>query len=118
MTFTFHRCTLLEPGPVKTSITENAAVWGKSIDTSTADQKTQELFKRHIEIVGELITKALDASEIALAVKEIILGQITQFRYQTNADYVAREIASKLKDPACNETVELIANRFYGQDSD
>ena len=102
---------------MKTSVFENAAAWGKSIDTSIADQKTQELLKRTTKIVGESITRALDASEIALAVKEIILGQITQFRYLTNADFLAREIASKLIDPACNETVEFTTNRFYGQKS-
>ncbi|KAJ7388918.1 hypothetical protein OS493_035066, partial [Desmophyllum pertusum] len=35
-------CTILEPGPVETAVAQNSADWGKTIDHSTADQKTQK----------------------------------------------------------------------------
>ena len=37
------RCSLLEPGPMGTSIDENVEDWTKKYDKPTADQKTVEL---------------------------------------------------------------------------
>ena len=100
---------------MKTMISQNAVVWGESIDNSTADQKTQEMMKHGtFDKVEEWSSKALESSEIAAAVKEIILGGKSNFRCLTNVDFLAEEIASKLKDPASNEPIELMANRLYG----
>ena len=94
---------------------QNATVWGESIDNSTADQKTQDMMKHGtIGKVEEWVRKALESSEIAATVKEIILGEKKNFRCWTNDDFLAEEIASKLKDPASNEPIELMANRLYG----
>ncbi|XP_068676257.1 retinol dehydrogenase 8-like [Montipora foliosa] len=109
------RCTLLEPGPVKTSVAENSIAWGKSIDISTADQKTQDMLKLCSEHLGRWVATALEANDVALIVKEIILGQNTNFRCQTNVDFLAPEIAAKLKDPASNEPIDMLENRLYGK---
>ena len=112
---TYNRCTLLEPGPVKTSVAENSIAWGKSIDISTADQKTQDMLKLCSEHLGRWVATALEANDVALIVKEIILGQNTNFRCQTNVDFLAPEIAAKLKDPASNEPIDMLENRLYGK---
>jgi len=109
------RCTILEPGPVMTSIFEKSAAWSKSIDKSTADQKTQELLKVMGEKLKEAISTALKSSDVAAIVKEIILGKNTNFRCQTNVDFLAGEIASKLKDPASKEPIDLIEKRLFGE---
>ena len=111
-----HRCTILEPGPVATLIVQNLKVWGESIDDSTAGQKTQEFLKAYREMVDEVVPRGLEPSKIAAVVKEIILGKNTNFRCQTNYDFLAvSEIASKLKDPGSNEQIDLIEKRLYGE---
>ena len=102
-------------GPVKTSVGENSMAWGKPIDNSTVDQKTQEMLavgRRHL---GRWETTALESSDTATVVKEVILGQKTDFRVQTNKDFLMDEITAKLKDPACNEPIEKVTKRFYGE---
>ena len=104
---------------MKTLVFENAVAWsGKSIDNTTADRKTQELMKVQFERIQEVTKTKLESIEIAAAVKKIILGENTNFRCQTNVDFLAGEIASKLKDPASNEPIEMIAKRLYGERKD
>jgi len=113
------RCTILEPGPVtSTSIFQNSAAWSESIDKSTADQKTLELVEVTSEKIKEALRTSLEASEIAAVVKEIILGKNSNFRCQTNVDFLAGEIASKLKDPASNEPIDLVEKRLFGDRKD
>ena len=57
--------------------------------------------------------KALKSSDIAAIVKQIILGQNTNFRCQTNVDFLDEEVAAKLKDTASNESIELMRKRFF-----
>ena len=112
----FHRCTILEPGPVtSTSAFQNSAAWSESIDKLTADQKTQELMEVTSEKILEAFRTARESSEIAAIVKEIILGKNSNFRCQTNVDFLAGEIASKLKDPASNEPIDLVEKRLFGE---
>ena len=102
-----------------TSIFQNSAAWSESIDKSTADQKTQELVEVTSEKIKEALrTQSLEASEIAAVVKEIILGKNSNFRCQTNVDFLAGEIASKLKDPASNEPIDLVEKRLFGDQKD
>lgn len=103
----------MEMGPVKTSIGENAMAWGKAIDNSTADQKTQEMLTVGGGHLACWETTALESSDIAAVVKEVILGQNTDFRVQTNKDFLMDEIAAKIKDPACNEPLEKITKWLY-----
>ena len=99
-----------------TPIVQNLKVWGESIDDSTADQKTQEFLKAYREMVDQVVPRGLEPSKIAAVVKEIILGKNTNFRCQTNDDFLAVSvIASKLKDPGSNEQIDLIEKRLYGE---
>jgi len=103
---------------VVTKGSENAEAWGALIDKSAADQKTQELMKIWVDELPEIASTALESNKLATAVKEIILGKNTNFRYFTNVDFLTREIASKLKDPASNEPIDLVEKRIYGQRKD
>jgi len=103
---------------VITSGFQNSAAWSEPIDKSTADQKTQELMEVSLVKVMEAFRTALESSKIAAVVKEIILGKNTNFRCQINVDFLAGEIASKLKDPASNEPIDLITKRFFGEQKD
>ena len=96
-----------------TAMVQKLEAWGESIDNSTADQKTQELLKVWFDMFPEVAGTALKSSKIAETVKGIILGENTNFRCQTNVDFFAEEIASKLKDPTSNEPVDLIEKRLY-----
>jgi len=109
------RCTLLEPGPVKTLVFESSQVWAASIDSSTADQKTQDLMKRGFENLKGALSKGVEPSDIAAAVKDIILGKNTNFRVQPHVDHLTGIIASKFKDPACNEPINLMEKLLYGE---
>ncbi|XP_078353073.1 retinol dehydrogenase 8-like [Oculina patagonica] len=109
------RCTIVEPGPVETPLFQTGADWGKTLDHSTADEKTQKLMKMGIAGMEEMKTKSLKANEIAAIVKEIILGQNTNFRCYTNVDFLPDELAAKMKDPFTNEFIDLLGKRFFEQ---
>ena len=98
-----------------TSAFQNSAAWSESIDKLTADQKTQELMAVTSEKILEAFRTARESSEIAAIVKEIILGKNSNFRCQTNVDFLAKEIASKLRDPASKEPIDLIEKRLFGE---
>lgn len=56
--------------------------------------------------------------DIAAIVKEIILGQNTNFRCLTNVDFLNEEIAAKLKDAATNKPTEMMRIRFFEEQED
>lgn len=86
---------------------------GKKIDNSSADQKTKELMAHWDAQVMQLGNVALQASDIAAMIKDIILGKNTSFRVQANGDPLVTEIiAAKLKDVASNESIEKMAKHF------
>ena len=114
----FNRLTLLEPGPVETPIFQTAEAWAKTMDHSTADPKTLKMMKLRDEEYDRLRTKSLTSSEIAAAVKEIILGQNTNFRCYTNVDFLSDEVATKKKDPFTNEYIQMMGKRFLEEEKD
>ncbi|KAL9950345.1 hypothetical protein ACROYT_G042832 [Oculina patagonica] len=108
------RYTILEPGPVETPLFQTAADWGKAIGNSTADQKTQKMMKREWEEIEQLVkTVSQKSSEIASMVKEIILGQNTNFRCNTNMKFLPDEVAAKLKDPFNNKYIEMMGKQLF-----
>ena len=58
-------------------------------------------------------SKKMKSSEIAAIVKEIILGQNTNFRCYTNVDFLSEELAAKTKDPFTNEFVKMMGERYF-----
>lgn len=86
---------------------------GKKIDNSSADQKTKTLMEHWHAQVMQLGNVALQASDIAATIKDIILGKNTSFRCQANGVGLVNEmIAAKLKDVASNEPIGLMAKQF------
>lgn len=65
------------------------------------------------EQLQKLIGQAMKSSEIAVIVKEIVLGKNTNFRCFTNIGFLDEEIAAKLKDPVSDESVEYMRKRFF-----
>ena len=97
-----------------TSIFKTSAEWEETIDHSTADEKTKKLMELGKERLQKFIGQAMkSASEIAVIVKEIVLGKNTNFRCFTNIGFLDEEIAAKLKDPVSDESVEYMRKRFF-----
>ena len=96
-----------------TPIFQNSAEWVQVIDHSTADEKTKKLMELGKEQLQKFIGQAIKSSEIAVIVKEIVLGKNTNFRCFTNIGFLDEEIAAKLKDPASDESVEYMRKRFF-----
>ena len=85
----------------------------KKIDKSATDQKTNTLMETWGEIVSQGGSVPLTADNVAVMVKDIILGKITSFRCQATAGPLMNAvIAAKLKDVASNEPIELVAKQF------
>ena len=113
--FSFPRCSLIEPGPVNTPLKETMLDLAKAVDTSAADQKTRLIKKRVEERFGQYWAQpemVLSAQQVAEVVKEAILSKNPNFRYQTNKYYGPDEIEAKLADITGNKSIELIAKRF------
>lgn len=54
----------------------------------------------------------LSAEQVAEVMKEVILSENPNFRYQTNKQYCPDEIAAKLADIHGNKSVDIITKRF------
>ena len=97
-----------------TPIFQTSAEWAKAIDHSTVDEKTKQLMEMGMEILKQLIAQEMKSSEIiATIVKEIILGENTNFRCFTNVGFLDVEVAAKLKDPASDESIEYVKKRYF-----
>ena len=86
------RCSLLEPGPVVSSILiqEESGSWTQKHDSSTADQKTTERFQNYRLILGSktCFRKGFkNVDDVAEIVKNIILSDKPNLRYLTNEKY-------------------------------
>ena len=114
--FPYHlrRCCLLEAGPVRTlASARSAAVLHEKVDLSTVDPKTQSLLELVMTNIGKEFGKHEQTSqEIAHFVKEIIVGEKCNLRFQTNDEFGSLEVASKLADPTGNTSVEIITKRY------
>ena len=109
----FYRCSILEPGPVNTEVLGNADAWPKKYKTSTPDQKTLELQKAFYENFKPVFeSTSQTATEIAEQVKNIILSEKPNLRYQTNDKFCPGEVKAKLSDPTGNEIVEILKKKY------
>ena len=108
------RCSLLEPGPVGTAIVGNIDAWTKKYDKPTADPKSQETFGN---VGGKLLQgfhgTVQDVNEVAEIVKNIILSEKPNLRFQTNDKYYPDQVKAKLVDPTGNNLVEMLYKKFF-----
>ena len=109
----FCRCVLIEPGPVDTPM--KTAVISEGLDYSKVDQKSLLIKERVSSRWAKYWAqpeKVLSAEQVAEVVKEVILSENPNFRYQTNKQYCPDEIAAKLADIHGNKSVDIITKRF------
>ena len=110
------RCSILEPGPVGTSIAENLA-WTNKYDKPTADQKTLELQGAFGAKFHEAINSTIqNVNEVAEIVKNIILSEKPNLRYQTNDKFGLDEVKAKLADPTGNVLVEMLNKKYLAKE--
>lgn len=108
------RCSLIEPGPVTTSFTQNAKFLREGIDISSADEKTQQLLKAALkEMYNNVQTQSQTPEQVASIIKSVILSANPHLRYQTNSKYGPGEIQAKLSDLTGDKAVQLMERRFF-----
>ena len=80
---------------------------------SKADQKTQELLETFSGRMHHLFISTMQSpDEIAEVVREVILNEKPNLRYQTNEKYNPEEIKGKLVDPTGNALVQMVKKTF------
>lgn len=87
----------------------------EGLDYSTVDQKSLLIEERVRSRWAEYWAQpemVLSAEQVAEVVKEVILSENPNFRYQTNKKYCPDEIAAKLADIHGNKSVDIITKRF------
>lgn len=106
----------MEPGPVQTPIFEKTSDWVKvNVDVTTADPKTKSLLDTAQANLDRTFSDAMQScDEVAQIVKDIILGEKKDLRYQTNDKFEPGDIPVKLADPTGNKSVDHITQRFFG----
>ena len=109
------RCCLLEPGTVLTPFSAKAQEWSR-VSTPNADPKTLNLKSTFsAKIQKEIEGKSQSSEECAQFVKEIILDEKGNLRYQTNEKFGFKEVAAKLAEPSGNSSVDIITTRYFGE---
>lgn len=112
------RCTLIEPGPVDTPMIHTVFDVADGVDNSTADRKTRLIKERVDARFGEFWAEPeniLSAQQVAEVIKEVILSENPNFRYQPNKYYCPDEITAKLADITGNKSIDLITKRFCAE---
>ena len=99
-----------------TSIAENLA-WTNKYDQPTADQKTLELQGAFGAKIHEAINSAIqNVNEVAEIVKNMILSEKPNLRYQTNDKFGLDEVKAKLADPTGNVLVEMLNKKYLAKE--
>lgn len=84
------------------------------VDESSADPKTQSLLElMKMNMKSEFEKYIQDCEEVAQFVKDIVLGEKCDLRYQTNEEFGSKEVAAKFFDPTGNKSVDLVAKRYF-----
>ena len=105
----------MEPGPVLTPLAAKAQEWSR-ISTPNADPETLNLKSMFsAKIQKEIEGKSQSSEECAQFVKEIILDEKGNLRYQTNEKFGSKEVAAKLAEPSGNSSVDIITTRYFGE---
>ena len=91
---------------------ENMETFFKKYDMLAADEKSLELLKTFTGEVQKVSFPIQSASEIAEIVKNIILSDKPNLRYQTNDKFHPDEVKAKLADPTGNVLVEMLNKKY------
>ena len=112
----YQRCSLLEPGLVGTAVMDSMGTWVKNYDVKPADQRSMELQKALGGNMEQLFDKFQSPNELAGIVKNIILSEKPNLRYQSNASFNPDEVRAKLPDPTGNDVVELLKKKYLDKE--
>ena len=95
---------------------ENMGVWTQKYDMSTADQKSQEILGKLQVKMQRIASNVQNVSEVAELVKNIILSEKPNLRYQTNEKHSPDEVKAKLVDPTGNNLVQLLKKKYLDEE--
>lgn len=95
---------------------ESMGAWVKNYDVKPADQKSMELQKTLGGNMEQLFDKFQSPHELAGIVKNIILSEKPNLRYQSNARFNPDEVRAKLPDPTGNDVVELLKKKYLDKE--
>ena len=98
---------------MRTALFANASAAGQAIDTSSADQKSKQLLARMTTKLFQTIQgNEITGERIGEIVRDIILNEKPNLRYQTNKKFNPDEIDAKLIEPTGNNLIDLIAKKY------
>ncbi|XP_015765739.1 PREDICTED: retinol dehydrogenase 8-like isoform X3 [Acropora digitifera] len=111
------RCSILEPGPVDTSMGQNMEVWTQKYEKTQADQKSLKLHETFMgKLMQEFARTIQSGNEIAEVVKSIILSPEPSLRYPTNKKFFVDLIEAKLAEIPGNRLVKLIDKNYLAKE--
>ncbi|XP_044173026.1 retinol dehydrogenase 8-like [Acropora millepora] len=111
------RCSILEPGPVDTSMGQNMEVWTQKYEKIQADQKNLKLYETFMgKLMQEFARTIQSGNEIAEVVKSIILSPEPSLRYPTNKKFFVDLIEAKLAEIPGNRLVKLIDKNYLAKE--
>ena len=91
--------------------------WHKKYDKPAADQKTLELLQHFGSKAYQLAEHTFqNVNEVVEIVKNIILSEKPNLRYQTNDKFHPDEVKAKLADPTGNVLVELLNKKYLNKE--
>ena len=106
----------MEPGPVLTPLAAKAQEWSRFSTPNADHAKTLNLKSTFsAKMQKEVEDKSQSSEECAQFVKEIILDEKGNLRYQTNEKFGSKEVAAKLAEPSGNSSVDIITTRYFGE---
>ena len=102
---------------MQTSIVPKANEWCEAgADLTTLDPKTKDIMATVFSNVQSTFNAAMQScDEVAQIVLEIILGEKTNLRHQTNDKFGPGEIPAKLADRTGNTSVDIISKHYLGK---
>lgn len=102
---------------MESAIFENMIVWTKDYEKRTPDQKTLELMETMWGTAAQRIPSTRQSgSEVSEMVKNMILSEKPNLRYQTNDKWGPDEVKVKLADPSGNATVDILVKNYLSKE--
>ena len=87
--------------------------WTKKYDKPTADQKSLELFQTCVGKMHQIMISTFqNVNEVAEIVKNIILSEKPNLRYQINDKFNPDEVKAKFPDATGNLLVEMLNKKY------
>ena len=111
----YHRCSIIDPGPVASSLGDNIGAMNKKVDMSSVDSKSKELLELAMNhfLTDELPKTIQSCDEIAQLVRNVLLVETPSFRYLPNDKFMIEMLKDKYRDLIGDSTEASIANWWF-----